>query len=339
MSVHHHLKLQLIRLKALQGWNIPREGVSFLFLSTGAGEYVWGSFGRSASRPLTGGDVLVVQGVSGGKIRPGLGAGLAFYAFSACVEHLFPVLTVEEIALVRPLLAELKTPRLHSAASSAAASWQALIGRVGAGFDLEHRSQLLHVAGAILCEEFKKLRPPVSFGRSDARVTRLFEQLSVEEILHLSAEEMAHRFGCSQRQLNRLFNEHFGLSAGMLRMEMRLLRAIPLLQNSDLKIAQVAGQCGFNHLSLFHACFRRRFGLSPGQWRRTVIMHETPVRALAVGRPSCRLRDFGLCPLDETFREAAAAKGPGLSPAAPISRAGDREPLLGQTPAGQGAGQ
>jgi AraC-like DNA-binding protein len=51
-------------------------------------------------------------------------------------------------------------------------------------------------------------------------------------------------------------------------MEMRLLKAISLLRDRDAKVINVAEQCGFNHLGLFNTCFRRRFGTSPGQWRK-----------------------------------------------------------------------
>ncbi len=317
MSAHRHLNLHLFRLKPLQDWNIPREGLFFLFPRAGAGEYVCDS-SRYAIQ-IECGDVLVLQNGSGGKVCAGLEAELTFYAFSIGIEHLFPSFVAEEIALVQPLLDELKTARLHPAVSSAAAGWHQLVLEIPRGSDLEHRTQLLRVAGAILSEEFKKLRPPLSLqGRVDAHITRLFEQLSVDQILNLSVEEMARRFGCSQRQLNRLFNEHFGLSVGMLRMEMRLLKAVPLLRNPELKIIQVAKQCGFNHSGLFHACFKRRFGLSPGQWRRNVADDEEPGRALTVGRPSCRMREFGLCPLDEPLREFTEA-GPACGSSAAVS--------------------
>ena len=51
-------------------------------------------------------------------------------------------------------------------------------------------------------------------------------------------------------------------------MELRLLKAVTLLRNPTAKIITVAEQCGFNHLGLFNICFKRRFGQSPGQWRK-----------------------------------------------------------------------
>jgi AraC-like DNA-binding protein len=98
---------------------------------------------------------------------------------------------------------------------------------------------------------------------------QVFEKLSSEEILTLSVGELARKFSCSRRHLNRLFHQHFGFSVASLRMEMRLLKAVSLLRDPDMKIINVAEGCGFNHLGLFNTCFKRRFGRSPGEWRKT----------------------------------------------------------------------
>src|ERR1019366_4324749 len=99
----------------------------------------------------------------------------------------------------------------------------------------------------------------------------VFEKLSATELVGLSVPELAGKFGCSRRHLNRLFHQHFGISVAALRMEMRLLKAISLLRDPDAKVINVAEQCGFNHLGLFNTCFKRRFGTSPGHWRKASI--------------------------------------------------------------------
>ena len=107
---------------------------------------------------------------------------------------------------------------------------------------------------------------------------------------------MAGKFGCSRRHLNRLFHQHFGVSVAALRMEMRLLRAVALLRNPDAKVINVAEECGFNHLGLFNICFKRRFGTSPGQWRKKAVPKEDRPSGLGGASPDCPLRVNGLCP-------------------------------------------
>jgi AraC-like DNA-binding protein len=51
----------------------------------------------------------------------------------------------------------------------------------------------------------------------------------------------------------------------------RLLADVPCefdLKHPNVKITNVAEQCGFNRLGQFNARFKRRFGVSPGQWRK-----------------------------------------------------------------------
>jgi len=309
----------------------------FLFAKAGAGEYADDPSSRAAVQPLGCGDVLVLKGGSSGQVRAADQAEFAFWAFSLCVEHLVPIFLADEFSLAQPLIDSLKDARFYPAAQPATIGWHQLIRDVQSNFDLEHRSQLLRAAGAILAGEFRKLRPQLSrYERSHERVNHQFERMSVEEILDLSVEELAARFGCSQRHLNRLFNDHFGLSVGALRMEMRLSKALSLLRNPNSKIIEVAEQCGFHHMGLFNDCFKRRFGVSPGQWRKRVDGDSVGAEAVDAAAPSCRLREFGLCPMSDisgkqhkitptSRRVTGAASGSTAAMLLPV------KPLGGQT--------
>jgi hypothetical protein len=70
-----------------------------------------------------------------------------------------------------------------------------------------------------------------------------------------------------------------------------------LLRDANIKIINVAEQCGFNHLGLFNTCFKRRFGTSPGRWRKSTIRAvSAPTRKLE-NKPICPLQTTGSCPL------------------------------------------
>jgi hypothetical protein len=79
-------------------------------------------------------------------------------------------------------------------------------------------------------------------------------------------------------------------------MEMRLLNALTLLRDPDMKIIHVAEQCGFNQLGLFNTCFKKRFGDTPGQWRKSALNGENSVASSDIGNPTCPMRSHGLCP-------------------------------------------
>lgn len=285
----HYLALQQARLVGAGKWQVPAPGYSFLFFRGGAGNLAR----DSAVQRLSRGDVLVLNGEEGGSISAGGANELAFSHFSFRLEHMYPLFSINEVSLLQDLLGCFQSMKLYPAGSPLAAECHRLVGTVPPHFNLDHRSHLLQIAAVILGEEFKSLqqgRP--GFVSMEEHLIQVFEKLSANDLLTLSAGELAARFGCSRRHLNRLFHQHFGFSVAALRMELRMLRAVSLLHDSNAKVINVAEQCGFNHLGLFNTCFKRRFGTSPGKWRALTIETgagpASPQEALRIARSSPR---------------------------------------------------
>jgi AraC-like DNA-binding protein len=214
-----------------------------------------------------------------------------------CFEHLLPLFASSEICLLQGVTEDFKRARLYPASSPLAVECHRLLGEVPPQFNLDHRSQLLRVAAAILTVEFTNAHGRrTGFVRPEDHMVQVFEKLSSAELLGLSVGELAGKFGCCRRHLNRLFHQHFGVSVAAIRMEMRLLKAVALLRNPDAKVINVAEECGFNHLGLFNTCFKRRFGTSPGQWRKKDVPAKDHPAGPGGAAPNCPLRISGLCP-------------------------------------------
>jgi AraC-like DNA-binding protein len=82
-----------------------------------------------------------------------------------------------------------------------------------------------------------------------------------------SAQKLAAAAGLSERYVNELLYEA-GASFTTRLNELRLRKAAGLLaQAGERRISDVAFECGFNDLSYFNRCFRRRFGLTPSAAR------------------------------------------------------------------------
>jgi AraC-like DNA-binding protein len=78
-----------------------------------------------------------------------------------------------------------------------------------------------------------------------------------------SAQKLAAAAGRSERYVNELLYEA-GASFTMRLLELRLRNAADLLAHAgERRISDIAFDCGFNDLSYFNRCFRRRFGLTP----------------------------------------------------------------------------
>jgi AraC-like DNA-binding protein len=241
--------------------------------------------------------VLVLNCADGGKIEAAGSDEVVFWCFSVHFEHLFPLFTVGEVSLLQDTTESLKGCKLYPASSSVAQECHRLVEAAPPQGDVNHRSQVLRVAAAVLSAEFKNARRQRSgFVRFEDHRTQAFEELTAAQLLTLSIADMEHKFSCGQRHLNRLFHQYFGCSLASLRMELRLLKALSLLRDPSLKIIHVAEQCGFNHLGLFNACFRKRFGNSPGHWRKAPANGKNPVSDSDVGDLPCPWQATGLCP-------------------------------------------
>jgi AraC-like DNA-binding protein len=301
VETHNRLTLQLVKLGPVDKWGEQREEISFVFPRTGDGKVGSGSVFQS----LSPGDVLVLNGKAGVSLAAQDKAGMAFWSFYVSLEDLFPLFTSREIILLPAIKESLSQWKHFAASSPLAAECHKLLAEASPQFDLSHRSQLLKVVTVILNEEFKAAhRSRDGLSRAEDHIVEVFENLSLEQVLELSVGELATKFGCSRRHLNRTFNHHFGISVAALRMEIRLLKAVALLRNPEAKVINVAQECGFNHLGLFNICFKRRFGSSPGKWREVESGVKSPQLAPAV--TECTLRRVGLCPL--TGGEANVAK-------------------------------
>jgi len=82
-----------------------------------------------------------------------------------------------------------------------------------------------------------------------------------------SAHKLAAAAGLSERYVNELLYEA-GASFTIRLNELRLRKAAELLAHrGGRRISDIAFECGFNDLSYFNRCFRRRFGLTPSAAR------------------------------------------------------------------------
>ncbi len=314
-----HLSLRLLRLHAKEEWESPGKGFSFLFPREGSGTYLVGQ----AAHALNPGDVLVVNGDPKGRVCAKGGGEMTLLLFSVSFEHLYPLFASRELSLLGNVAESLKHTRLYDASTPVARACHRLLADAPPRLDFDHRTHLLRVAATLLSEEIKAAQATRGADlRPDKHIAEVLERLSSAELLNLSVEALAQKFGFCRRHLNRLFHQYFGFSISRLRMEMRMLKAMTLLRDPDAKVINVAEECGFNHLGLFNATFRNRFGTSPGQWRNQSKEARAGMPGSPLARHLCALRTAGLCPLGDGDNgngarpPATPAKGNGSSSAA-----------------------
>ena len=99
----------------------------------------------------------------------------------------------------------------------------------------------------------------------DRRVVDLARELLRKED-NISVSDIAKECAISESGLRRLFKEQMGMTPVGYRTELRLRRAIYLLDSTDLSVNEIAAQSNFFDAAYFCKVFRARFGITPKQY-------------------------------------------------------------------------
>jgi AraC-like DNA-binding protein len=100
----------------------------------------------------------------------------------------------------------------------------------------------------------------------DARLWRLWEQVSASLEQAWSLETMSHETHLSEKQLQRLCQQQLGRTPRQQLMWLRMRRAASLLTETNLKIETIAARVGYANPFVFSATFKRIMGWSPSEY-------------------------------------------------------------------------
>ncbi|HUD47631.1 MAG TPA: ShlB/FhaC/HecB family hemolysin secretion/activation protein [Candidatus Baltobacteraceae bacterium] len=115
------------------------------------------------------------------------------------------------------------------------------------------------------------------------RLRMLISELPESELSTLSLGEMAKMLHCCERHASRLFREECGTGFLSYVSDIRLKKACDLLLQSNLKIIDVALESGHGSLAHFNFVFKKRFHMTPTEWRER---KTSPPRRVARARPT-----------------------------------------------------
>jgi AraC-like DNA-binding protein len=115
-------------------------------------------------------------------------------------------------------------------------------------------------------------------GDAKARLTAILNQTPAAELLELSFQDLAQEMCCTPRHLSRIFHAVVGMSFREKQVQVRLVRAQELLATTESKVLEVALESGYQSLSLFNLMFKKRIGMTPGQWREHSRIAESTRR-------------------------------------------------------------
>lgn len=281
--------LETLELKAGTEWPLSDTCWHFIGVTQGSGYWMI----QSGPDQLNAGDLLVVPPNLKGEIRASQVGDLRLCHFGFVPELLGGFLTAAESGALENLSTPGQArPQIFRADEPAAREFVTVAAGKAATNNLTQRCRMLEVALSILSDRLPAAKPaPTSrFASAAERFQQLIASMLESELIRHTPEALARACGCSARHFSRLFSAHFGISFRAKQTEMRLHKACQLLLESDSRVIQVAMDSGYRHLGLFNAMFKRRFGMTPTQYRRANLQttKRPPVRNRQAARYGCR---------------------------------------------------
>ncbi len=115
--------------------------------------------------------------------------------------------------------------------------------------------------------DHQRLQIAARYQVHNAKVTHTIDFMEQHLESPLSSDALALRIGVTRRQLERLFQEHLGVTPVHFYMGLRLNRARHLLRQSSMDVIEIAMACGFASASAFSRAYRRQFSIAPREDR------------------------------------------------------------------------
>jgi AraC-like DNA-binding protein len=263
--VESHLTIHQKNLSKAEEWSPRLSGWCFAQIKTGCGYWQV----PSQTLELSAGALMCIHPKACGIIRASQLHDVTVRYFWLDPGKLSGVLSVNEQQAFNRMAAQDEVGTyLFAPDHPHAKAFAAYTLRVGAG-PLTLRLKLLQLALDAIGADLE--RKPVleeTLADSRARLRQVLSRMAAAELAELSLLELAPKVFCSPRHLRRLFREEVGISFREKQTELRLAKACELLVNTDAKIVDVGLSSGYHSNSLFSSAFKKRFGVSPGEWRQ-----------------------------------------------------------------------
>lgn len=140
-----------------------------------------------------------------------------------------------------------------------------------------HSAEACEEAGFRPCLRCRpELAPEYSeFKAKDSLLEQLIRYFENQNYVTGIIEKSQDVFGISVRHIHRLFKEILGVSPIRYILTRRLHRAKILLQDTNIKISEIAILAGFGSVSQFNSAFKKYYQMTPSQMKKKEVTNWT----------------------------------------------------------------
>lgn len=125
---------------------------------------------------------------------------------------------------------------------------------------------------------FFRVEKPVR-SMTDAHMLDRADQISRYINAHyheaLTLESLSRQFFLSAPYMSKMFKQYFGSNFSAYLTNLRVQSSIPELQRGELTIEEIAGLCGFSDSRSYISNFRKKYNITPGEYRRQMRAQES----------------------------------------------------------------
>ena len=259
-----HLVIREITLPPGKEWLPKTSGWSLIQIGSGNGYWLQ----EQSRTELEAGTVLLLAGNFPGRILASQLNVMSLFIFSVIPDRLSGLIALEEQNFLKQAATRKELAfQIFTAQSPIALKMGELCVSQNRG-GLPSRLTMLQLLVAAFGKELNQSAGSPENTDATQRLRLFLKANPQDALLEISFNELARTTNCTARHLSRIFLEVVGMSFRDKRAEIRLARARELLATSESKVVEVALESGFKSLSLFNLMFTRRFGISPGRWRK-----------------------------------------------------------------------
>ena len=106
--------------------------------------------------------------------------------------------------------------------------------------------------------------------RSDEPAALIRKYIEKNYLSISSLDDICQSFHYSKNHVINIFRDKYGITPFEYINDVKIRRAMYLLEVTSKSIDEIAAESGFNHYSHFYRLFMRKNGISPFEWRRRV---------------------------------------------------------------------
>ena len=264
-----HLLINESDLQPGSEWKDSSPGWKIILVSRGFCYWI----ARADIRELQTGDVLVLGPSADGVLRASQIGAITLQFFYFRPEHLVGLMSLSE-RLSLEVFAQSAQTRIIPASEPVAKEFATLVNS-SKRRTFFYRCRILHLVAMIFGDAVPHLPQPKRKAPGTLfRFEEVISRISDADLINYSSQKLVELCGCSERHFRRMFRKQFKTSVRAKQTELRLEKARQLLAETNEKITAIAYQSGYRHLGFFNMMFKKKFGMTPTEWRHRNVPAE-----------------------------------------------------------------